>query len=150
MTRSVAPSDRLLRLQHNAYRTFAATDEYVWLYAERADVWNLPDVPAAERNVTPDFWKTIAKAREGAATHQPLDFDVRNVIVPAWNRLNQTAQQIVPRSAKIARIENAAPPQIDGKLDDAIYQQLTPLDGFSGFASTFDEAGKVQPTQSWV
>lgn len=66
------PEDRLRWLEHNTYMALTTTDEYVWCYSEKMNWWEGKFPTGAD--------EAIRSAREKAAKHLPLGFELKPII----------------------------------------------------------------------
>ncbi|MCS6860482.1 MAG: hypothetical protein NZT92_09205 [Abditibacteriales bacterium] len=139
----LTPEERARWFEHNVYYALYTTDEYVWCYSERMNWW--------ENKVPPGAEEAIRSARQKIEQGKPLGFSIQEMIAAAQKKMqSEQSRRMIKRSAVVPRIPaHQKPPVIDGKLDDALYQQLKPLETFVPNAAS----GRTQPeaqTMAWV
>ncbi|MEW6358556.1 MAG: sugar-binding protein [Planctomycetota bacterium] len=138
----MTPEERPKWFEHNVYWAMYTADKYVWCYSERMNWWTNKDVP-------PGCEDAIRAARAKLAEGKPLGFDLKPIVEKAQERQRaETASRMKTRSAEIARLPADAKPAIDGRLDDAAWQGVKPLESFVALASHPPDL-KAQ-TQAWV
>jgi hypothetical protein len=121
----LTPEERARWFEQDCYYALATADEYVWCYSERMNWWENRDIP-------PGLPEAISSARQKIAQHQPLGFDVSSELQAAEKNLEAAMEsKLIRRTATIARRPaGVTVPAIDGKLDDAIWQNVQPLEPF--------------------
>ena len=92
--------------------------------------------------------QAVINARDKVRSGQKLDFDIDALMQSAQTaRADAIAKTLVRRSATATKITAAQAPKIDGALDDAIYQTLTPQPDFVAY---FGDAAPPVATTSWL
>jgi len=124
-----APAQRPRLYELRTYHALRTADEYVWCYADSANVnWWQGQVPdgAAE---------AIASAKRKIANREPLGFSQEPFIEAKKKQakyMQDTVDTIDPKAAVIHKLSEAEqPPAIDGKLNDPVWQKVKPLDEFA-------------------
>lgn len=132
----LTPEQRARWFEQDCYYALATADEYVWCYSERMNWWENRDIP-------PRLPEAISSARQKIAAHQPLGFDASSDLKAAQQKLEAAMEsKLIRRTAHVARRPgDVAAPVIDGKLDDAIWQKVQPLEPFLPYV---DNPGPVQ------
>ena len=122
----LAPEEQAQWFEHNAYWALFTADVYVWCYSEAMDWWKDKDIPAGAE-------QALRNARRAVDTGRTLSFDIAPALAAAGNR-REAAQEdgiMVKRSAWIPRLpESAAPPRVDGILDDTVWGDGVALEPF--------------------
>jgi len=125
LARYLGPAEQRLLLEHNTFWALYTTDEYVWLYDEKADWWTgrgLPDGAV----------EAVSSARAKIERNEPLGFDLTPAIARAKAALSRDlADGMTQRSATVAKLPaGMQAPRIDGVLDDDAWQRATALAPF--------------------
>lgn len=137
----MTPQQRAQWFEHNTYYALQASDEYAWLYSEKMNWWTNTGLPEGIR-------QAVINARDKVRTGQKLDFDIDALMKNARDaRTAAINEKLVRRSATVPKIAAAQAPKIDGVLDDALYQTLTPQPDFVGY---FNEPAPPTATTSWL
>lgn len=120
----MAPDDRLKYFEHSVYWAMKTTDEYVWCYSERLNWWDA----AFPKGVD----EAIRSARKKLETGTGLGFALEPRIQNASrNRQAALAMQMQKLVETVYRVpQSSSPPNIDGKLDDSLWQNVKPLAAF--------------------
>jgi hypothetical protein len=130
---ALSPEDRARWFEQDAYYALDSADEYVWCYSERMNWWKNEGIP-------PGLPEAIVSAREKIAKGQRLGFDMAAAMREAERKMRAEREaRTIHRSARIAPLPaGTAPPVIDGRLDDAVWQAVKPLEPFLPYASNAD------------
>ena len=125
LARYLDAAERRLLLEHNTYWALHTTDEVAWLYDEKVDWWTgrgLPDGAV----------EAVRSARLKIEHNEPLGFDLTPVIARAKAAFSRDMNEgMVQRSATITELPaGVKAPEIDGRLDDPVWQQATALAPF--------------------
>jgi len=126
----LTPPERAKWMEHNVYWALKTSDHYVWFYTEQTNYLRHQRIP-------PMMIAAIERAKEKVAAGRPLGFDVTDMLVRAQAELMKAeTRRIKPRSAGIPRLgHGAAPPKMDGKLDDPAWKKSAVLGPFMNFAT---------------
>ena len=118
--------------EHNTYWALKTTDEYVWLYSEKMNWWTGRDIPEGME-------EAMVRAREDIREGRPCGVDLKQVMQEMQARLQREIDEnLIRRQAEIPRLA-AAPPVIDGSLDDAAWQQAAALEPFVRYFGVEEE-----------
>jgi len=128
--------------EHNVYHGLKSSDEYVWLYSEKMNWWT-------KKNLPPGIVKAINSAKNKLEKGRDLGFKLDNIFKIAQGRMDQ-AQNVQKRDATISRLNANHTMQIDGKLDEDIYQQQPWLEKFIGFAQNKTPLTLTAATQAFA
>ncbi len=79
----MTPDERAKWFEHNVYWALYTADEYVWLYSERMNWWTNQTPPGLE--------EAVARARQKIAGHEPLGYDIGDLLNQARERQAQGA-----------------------------------------------------------
>ena len=121
----MSPDERALSLEQVVYNALKNADKYAWFYTE------LPNYLRNAR-VAPEMIPAVERARRKLAANEPLGFDFEPIEVKASKRWKQAEwSDVEPSTAEIGRA--AAPPEIDGNLDDQVWRHATRLGPFQNF-----------------
>jgi len=120
----LTPEERPLWFEHNVYHALSTSDRYVWLYSEKMNWWK-------NENIPPGLPEAVISAKQKLANREPLGFDVDEIIESAEQRRREEIEaSLIKRTAQIAAVPQGERPQIDGKLEDALWQKTAPLEPF--------------------
>lgn len=72
----LAPEERALWLEHNAYYALTTSDEYAWIYSEGINWWTGEKLPEG-------FREALDRARRKVAAQEPLGFEVEDRLAKA-------------------------------------------------------------------
>jgi hypothetical protein len=141
----MTPEERARWFEHNTYYALQASDEYVWLYSENMNWWT-------KKNIPPGMVEAIVAAKEKVARNQDLGFDLEPVVKAAQVRVDAALQaKLLRRNARITRLKNGEKPVIDGKLDEAVYKDMTKLEPFVGLVNPAGEPAALKAqTHAWA
>lgn len=147
--RELTLPQRLKWLEYNTYQALKTADEYAWFYGEQISWWK-----EKHKAVLNPFRDQIAEAAVSAKYKLMHGHDIGFEVKPFVNvakqkaeeRKNSLAARIKPKTTKVKRIADA--PVIDGKLDDAVYKEVSWLDEFVSFAETGSKP--TVPTRAWA
>jgi hypothetical protein len=133
----MTPEDRLKYFEHSVYWAMKTADEYVWCYSERLNWWDAAFPKGAD--------DAIRTARKKLETGEGLGFTLdQRVQYASRNRAEALAMQMQKLSETISRIpQDVSAPNIDGKLDDTIWQKTKPLAAFVPSAPTVISGGTI-------
>jgi len=124
--------ERAKWFEHDVYWALKTSDKHVWLYSEKMNWW-------LNQHLPPGLEDAVISARAKIANGEPLGFDLAPIIETARQRRLEAQQaRMVKRSATVARLPQGQTPSIDGKLDDAVWQQATALERFVQTVNTPD------------
>ncbi len=145
------PEERARWFEHNAYYALFVTDEYVWCYSERVDWWGTQRGAQWHNFVPPGAPEALQSARQKVEQGRALGFSIREMLEAAQKRERaEVDKQLLRRSATVRKVRpNEKSPVIDGKLDDPIWQAVTPLDEFVPNLAS----GQTKPsvaTKAWL
>jgi hypothetical protein len=131
----MTPAERLKYFEYTVYWAMKTTDEYVWCYSEMLHWWN-GDVPAGAD-------QAIISARTKLESGQDLGFNLNEILAKAEVRKKQQLDdKSFKRFAVIGKLmQESAVPVIDGKLDDAVWKSVKPLEKF--VPASFEPATKT-------
>ena len=121
----MTPEERAMALEMVTYNALQNADEYAWFY---------PQIPSylTGKRVAPEMIPAVERARRKVANNEPLGFDFTPIEERAGKAYNKARSgDIVPLKASIARA--AAPPTVDGKLDEKLWQDAAELGPFEKF-----------------
>ena len=126
----LSPEDRLKWFEHNVYWALRTSDRYVWCYCERMHWFRNENIPTGCE-------QAIRSARHKVANGLPLGIDLTPVIERAHKvELAALAERIKRRSAAIVALgKDVVRPAIDGRIDDAAWKHIAPLDALVSLAS---------------
>lgn len=135
--------ERAKWFEHNVYHSLYTTDEYVWCYSEKMSWW--------ENKVPPGAEEAIRSARQKVEQGKSLGFSIKEMIEAGQKKMqSEQSSRMIKRSAVVPEIPaHEKPPMIDGKLEDALWQRLKPLETFVPSAGS----GQTKPgaqTTAWV
>ena len=122
----LAPEEQAQWFEHNAYWALFTTDTYVWCYSEAMDWWKAEAIPAGAE-------QALRNAQRNVDAGKTLPFDISQALAAAGERRDaaQADGVMVKRTAWIPRLpESAAPPRVDGVLDDAEWSEGVLLEAF--------------------
>lgn len=105
---------RLNRLQSNTDAAVNAADEYVWTWGEHYRWW-----PTDNKGVDPKTWEDVLPG-------------TTNVLL---NAVHPQPRSLQRRSSNLRHLTAAQAPQIDGKLNDAVYLKYAWMEPFVPFLS---------------
>ena len=71
--------EKIRWFEHNAYYALRTADEYAWLYTEDMNWWTGEKVPEGFRGA-------LLRAKQKAATGQPLGYDIGQMIKAAQDK----------------------------------------------------------------
>jgi len=137
----MAPEDRLRLFEQNVYNALMTVDEYAWIYSEHMN-WREAGSPAP----TPDgAIDAMRSARDKVRCNEPLGFDLAETLATAKLKLHEKSSGPWPtRQVTVPRVpEGQVPPKIDGVLDDAMWNDGTPLEDFVPFVSSNTKQAQV-------
>lgn len=133
------PDDRPKFFEHNTYWALRSTDEYVWCYSEKMNWWT-GQIPAG-------LEEALRSARDKVAAGKPLNIPIEDIVAAAKQRQSDELKaHLKQRSADIPRLQGATAPGIDGKLDEAAWGMIKPLDDLLPLASFVKDRADA-PTQ---
>jgi len=72
----LTPVEQALWFEHNAYYALRTSDEYAWLYTEKANWWT-------GRNVPDGFEDALIRAKQKVGKGEPLGFSVDEMLIKA-------------------------------------------------------------------
>jgi hypothetical protein len=138
LSSTLSREERARWFQQDVYYALSTADQYVWCYSEEMSWWE-------NRGVPPGLGEAIELARRKIALGQALGYDMGPALTSAFAKLRSELQsRILHRTAAIARRPSrVAPPVIDGKLDDPVWQRIGPLDAFLPYVTSDDETVKA-------
>jgi hypothetical protein len=118
----LTPDERALAMEWVVYHALKNTDKYVWFYTELTHyLKNL--------RVAPQMIPAIERARRKVARNEAIGFDYEPLEKRASEGYNKALYgEVTPSKAKVMRIN--APPTIDGKLDEAVWEKSSRLGPF--------------------
>lgn len=141
--RMLTPEERAKWFEHNVYYALSTTDEFVWLYSEKMNWWKNVDLPPGMRDA-------VVSARAKLAERKSLGFEMADILKAAKEKQEaEMRAKLIRRTAQVARPPDGQAPAIDGKLDDAAWQAVKPLDEFVRYAAAKDPK-PVAATKAWV
>ena len=82
----LSSEEKALWFEHNIYYALKTSDEYVWLYTERANWWTGESIPEG-------FSDAMKRAREKIDQVEPLGFTVEEMLEDARNRAEKQGQK---------------------------------------------------------
>ena len=146
----LSAQDRAKLFEHNLYHAMDSVDEYVWLYSERMDWWPVKEDISdqnTQKNAIPEgALEAIRSAKQKILRREKLGFSMEDVCEDIkvhirslwetsprgrWIKPMIVSQKDVIRSEVIHKSPGSQqPPVIDGKLDDAVWQEVQPLAAF--------------------
>lgn len=151
---TMTPDQRLRWFEHNAYYALKTSDEYVWMWSEEFNWYNNKAIrgTAQPAELTAAIEAALVSAKGKIARGEELGFDIETDTRAAESkRAAQQQARLTRRTVDIAPVPVKGTPVIDGKLDDALYAKVKPLQAFIGL---YNPAGITpQPqaaTQAWV
>ena len=109
---NLTSEERAKWLEHNVYWALSTSDEYVWEWLERMNWW--------ENELEPGYEEAVRSARRKIDAGEPLGFKM----TPIFEAMRQRAK--LP-TARVAKVGGTAAPTVDGRLNDAVWQQARPL-----------------------
>ena len=144
IAKSLKPEEQGKWFEHNVYYALQSSDEFVWLYSEKMNWWKNVDLP-------PGLLEAVQSARTKLEARKPLGFEMADMLKAAKEKQEaEMRARMIRRNAHIHRLTpDQPPPKIDGKLDDAVWQAVKPLDAFVGYATLKDSKPKAA-TLAWV
>ncbi|MCC7492843.1 MAG: hypothetical protein IT204_10865 [Fimbriimonadaceae bacterium] len=114
-------AERQQLVAHHVYWSLQTADDYAWFYSEKMNWWT-GDLP-------PGLDDAVRRGKTRAQAGQPLGFELAPLMDAAQRRLAEAnAAKLVRRTATIPAAASA--PQIDGRLDDPLWQATAPLEAF--------------------
>jgi hypothetical protein len=123
----MTPEERAQWFEQNTYYALKTSQEYVWLYSERMNWWTDTGLP-------PGLENAILAAKAKLMNGQVLGYSLVSTFTRAQATLNKLLQdKLQKRSAVLSHLNAAQVPQIDGKLNEAIYAQSPLPDAFVSF-----------------
>lgn len=139
----LTPEERLKWLEHNTYYALKTAEEYVWCYSERMSWW--------ENKVPLGVEEAIRSAVEKVRKGKPLGFEIEGIIEKGKERQREKiSSQLIKRSARIPYLPpGEEPPRIDGELDEAVWQNIPPLEDFLPNAGSGRRDVSAK-TRTWV
>lgn len=138
--RGLTPEEKAKWFEHNVYHALYTTDEYVWCYSEKMNWWANQVPPGAE--------EAIQSARQRIEQGKPLGFSIEETIEAVQKKMKtEESSRLIKRAAVVSK--TTQPPAIDGKLDDACWRNLKPLETFLPNAASGKQKPDV-PTTAWV
>ena len=136
-TSNLSQDGRARHAEFNVYHSLNTSDRYVWLYGEYLDWYEDVRVP-------PHLEDAIRSAKRKLARGEPLGFTITDELSASNQQTWADRGGFEARTAKIPRLKGKAP-VIDGKLDDAAWQQASELGPFVAYveAPEYDLAADV-------
>jgi hypothetical protein len=133
VARSLTPEEKAKWFEHNVYYALSSSDEFVWLYSEKMNWWKNVDLP-------PGMREAVESARKKLAERKPLGFEMAEMLKAAKEKQEaEIRAKLIKRTGQIPRLPaGQQPPVIDGRLDDAAWQAVKPLEDFIGYATLKD------------
>lgn len=123
----MTPEERAQWFEQNTYYALKTSQEYVWLYSEKMNWWTDTGLP-------PGLQNAVLAAKTKLMNGQELGYSLESTFTSAQVNLNKLLQdKLQKRSATLPHLSAAQVPQIDGKLDEAIYSQSALPDAFVSF-----------------
>jgi len=118
----MTPEERAMAMEWVVYHALRSSDKYVWFYTELTQYVRNVRVP-------PEMIPAIERARQKVARNEEIGFDYRPLEARAEEGYKQALYgQVTPSKAEVTRA--VAPPKIDGKLDEAVWQKASRLGPF--------------------
>ena len=142
--KSLKAEERTKWFEHNTYYALQTCDEFVWLYSEKMNWWKNVDLP-------PGLLDAVESARKKLAARKPLGFEMADTLKAAKQKQEEEmrARMIPAEGANPSHPRAVSAPRIDGKLDDAIWQAIKPLDEFVRYATAKESKPKAS-TRAWA
>jgi len=147
--RELSEQERLKWLEYNVYQSLKTSDEYILLYGEQVTWWREKD-SSQLNSIRPQMVQAIHSAQDKVMKGEDVGYEMKPAVdaakQKAEERKNSLAAKIKPKSATIQKVQKV--PVLDGKLDDAVYEEISWLDPFVTFAKM---GGKpTASTQIWA
>jgi hypothetical protein len=127
----MTPAERARWMEHNVYCALTESDHIVWFYTERLHYLR-------HKGIAPEMIPAINRAREKAASGEPLGFNVDDICGRAWRDYLAAENGPVPK-AEARVLKRKGEIAIDGNLDDAGWQGAAKLDAFQRFRTAISK-----------
>ena len=136
-TSNLSTQGRARHAEFNIYHALRTADEYIWLYSEYMNWWNDIRVPEGLADA-------VVSARDKINNGKPLGFDIAEELNQSNSQMWVDRGAFAPKTAEIKR-STAAKPVIDGKGDDAAWEEASLMSPFVAYveAPEYDLAART-------